>query len=270
MVGKTIRDGHFRNRYSAVVIAVGRNGHRLSGRIGDIVLQAGDVLLLEALPAFVEQQRNSNDFYLVSRFEDASPPRHHRGWIAMTITAAMVVVGGVGIVSMLQAAVGAAAMMLITKCCSEETARRRVDWQLLIAIAASFGLGNALTATGAAANIAGSLLSYAGTSPTLALGMVYVLAMVVSGMITNNATAVIMFPIVVSTAQQLGVNHMPFVMALAVASSASFATPLGYQTNLMVWGPGGYRFRDFVRFGLPLSILLCVVALVVIPRAWPF
>jgi len=270
IVGKTIRDGRFRNRYNAVVIGVARNGQRIRKRIGDIVVMPGDVLLLEALPNFVDQHRNSSDFYLVSQIEGASPPRHDRGWIALGITVAMVVLASTGVLSMLRAALGAAALMLITRCVSEETARRRIDWQLLIAIAAAFGLGNALTYTGAASGIAQSLLLYAGESPLTALAAIYGVAMVLSGLITNNATAVVVFPIAVATAKGLGVDPMPFIIALMVASSTSFATPLGYQTNLMVWGPGGYRFRDFVRFGLPLSLLLWAVSLWLIPRAWPF
>jgi len=270
IVGRTIREGKFRNRYNAVIIGVARNGQRINKRIGDIVLQPGDVLLLEALPAFVQQQRNSNDFYLVSRIENASPPRHNRGWVVLSIIFAMVVTAATGLLTMLQAAVGAAALMLITRCTSEEAARRRVDWQLLIAIAASFGLGNALAISGAAAAIANSLLAYGGSNPMLALAAIYGITMALSGMITNNATAVVMFPIAIATATELGVNYMPFAVVVMIGSSASFATPLGYQTNLMVWGPGGYRFRNFIRIGLPLSLLLWIVTVLIAPRAWPF
>ena len=270
VAGQTIRAAHFRNRYNAVVLAVARNGQRIRKRVGDIVLTPGDVLFLEALPAFVEQQRNSTDFYLVSRIEDATPPQHDRGWLALVIVVAMVTLAGTGLLSMLRAALLAAAAMLVTRCCTEEVARRRIDWQLLLAIAGSFGLGNALIETGAASLIAGGVLSVAGGNPWVAVTVVYGMTMVLSAMITNNATAVVVFPIAVATAAQLGVDHMPFVIAIMVASSASFATPLGYQTNLMVYGPGGYHFRDFVRFGFPLSILIWVVAIWITPRVWPF
>jgi len=270
ILGQTIRDSRFRNRYNAVVIGVARHGERIRKRIGDIVLHRGDVLLLEALPSFVEQQRNSTDFYLVSRIEGASAPRRDRGWVALGITIAMVVVAATGLLSMLQSALAAAALMLVTRCCSEEGARRRVDWQLLITIAAAFGLGNALTVTGAASALAEALLFYTGSTPTMALAGMYLITMVLSSLITNNATAVVVFPIAVATAGQLGVDYMPFVMAVIFGSSSSFATPLGYQTNLMVWGPGGYRFLDFVRFGLPLSLILWGAATWIIPRAWPF
>jgi len=269
-VGQTIRDARFRNRYNAVVLAVSRNGHRIRKRIGDIILTPGDVLFLEALPAFVEQQRNSTDFYLVSRIEGASPPRHDRAWVAALIVTGMIALAASGAMSMLRAALLAAAAMLLTRCCSEETARRGVDWQLLIAIAGSFGLGNALMHTGAATAVAHTLLSLAGDNPWAALALVYGVTMVMSAMITNNATAVVVFPIAIATAAELGVSYMPFVITIMVAASASFASPLGYQTNLMVYGPGGYQFRDFIRFGLPLSLLIWIVAVWITPYAWPF
>jgi len=270
LAGRTIRDGRFRNRYNAVVIGVARNGERIAGRIGDIALQPGDVLLLESLPNFVEQYRNSSDFYLVSRIGDRAPLRRDRGWTALGILAAMVGLAATGVLSMLQASVAAAAAMLVTRACSEEAARRRVDWQLLLAIAGAFGLGNALMETGAARELAGALLGGAGDHPAMALFLVFGITMVLSALITNNATAVVVFPVAVSVAARLGVSDMPFIMAVLIGASSSFATPLGYQTNLMVYGPGGYRMRDYVRFGLPLSLLLWAFCTWWIPRVWPF
>jgi di/tricarboxylate transporter len=270
MVGQTIREGRFRTRYNAVVVAVSRNGERLRARLGDIALQPGDAVLVESMPAFIEEQRNSNDFYLVSRLDGASPPTTEKAPLALTILIAMVVLASGGVLTMLQAAMLAAGTMLLTRCCSEETIRRSIDWQLLIAIAASFGLGRALEDTGAAGSIAGGLLSYAGSNPWLALVMIYAVTNTMTELITNNAAAVIVFPIAMATAAGLGVNHMPFVMAVMIAASASFATPLGYQTNLMVYGAGGYRFRDFFKVGIPLNIVMWVVVSVLAPRLWAF
>jgi di/tricarboxylate transporter len=270
LIGKTIREGRFRNRYNAVVIGVARGGTRLNRRIGDIVMQAGDVLLLEALPAFIEQQRNSNDFYLVSRIADSTPPAHDRAWMALVIVGAMIVLATTQVLSILQAALAAAAAMLVTRCCSEEVARRRVDWPLVIAIAASFGLGHALRDTGAANTMAEGILSYAGDRPVVALILLYGITMALSAVVTNNAAAVLMFPLAVATAERLGVSVLPFAIVLMAGASASFATPLGYQTNLMVYGPGRYRFADFFRIGLPLSLVLWAVAVLVAPRVWPF
>jgi di/tricarboxylate transporter len=270
LVGKTIRESRFRTRYDAVVIAVSRGGERVPGRIGDIEVHAGDALLVEAHPSFVEKQRNSRDFYLVSRLDGAGPPTTAQAPLALAILLGMVVVVAVGLLSMLQAALVAAAGMLLTRCCSEESAQRSVDWPLLLAIGAAFGLGAALQETGAALAIASRLLAGAGANPLLALVMIYGTTMILTELVTNNAAAVIVFPVAVSTAVQLGVNHMPFVVAVMIGASCGFATPLGYQTNLMVYAPGGYRLSDFLRTGVPMNLLMWIVTCTVAPMVWPF
>ncbi|MBI3993894.1 MAG: SLC13 family permease [Candidatus Lambdaproteobacteria bacterium] len=270
LIAQTVREGRFRTRYNAVVIAVSRNGERVPGRIGDIVLRAGDALLLETHPSFVEHHRNSSDFFLVSRLDAAGPPTTRQAPIASAILVAMVAVAALGLLSMLQAAFLAAAAMLLTRCCSEETARRSIDWPLLLAIGASFGLGRALEETGAAGITARLLLSPAGNNPWLALILIYGVTMGVSELVTNNAAAIIMFPIAMATAAALHVSHQPFAIALMIAASAAFATPLGYQTNLMVYGPGGYRFGDFLRMGIPLNLLLWAITCTLTPLVWPF
>jgi di/tricarboxylate transporter len=270
LVGKTIREGRFRNLYNAVVVAVSRNGERVQGRIGDIELHPGDSLLLEALPSFVEQHRNSSDYYLVSRLDDAGPPTTAQAPAAMLIIASMVTVVAIGWLSMLQAALLAAGAMLMARCVSEDTARRSIDWPLLVAIGSSFGLGNALYKTGAAGSLAGVLLDQAGNHPWLALAVIYATTTILSEFVTNNAAAVIVFPIAMATATTLQVNYMPFVIAVAVAASASFASPLGYQTHLMVFGPGNYRLQDFVRMGIPMNLLLWIITTGLAPFVWPF
>ncbi|MDH3208169.1 MAG: SLC13 family permease [Gemmatimonadota bacterium] len=270
LVGQTIREGRFRTKYDAVVIAVSRGGERVPGRIGDIKVLAGDALLLEALPAFVEEQRNSRDFYLVSRLDGEGPPTTAQAPIALAILVGMIVIVTTGLLSMLQAAFVAAAAMLLTRCCSEEIAQKSVDWPLLLAIGAAFGLGSALESTGAAGAVADLLLAQAGTNPLLALVMIYGTTMLLTELVTNNAAAIIVFPIALSTAAGLDVNHMPFVVAVMIAASSSFATPLGYQTNLMVYGPGGYRLSDFLKMGIPMNLLMWTVTCTLAPVVWPF
>ncbi|HET9947989.1 MAG TPA: SLC13 family permease [Longimicrobiales bacterium] len=270
LVGQTIREGRFRNRYGAVVIAVSRAGQRVPGRIGDIELRAGDALLLETLPSFVDEHRDSRDFYLVSRLDGEGPPTTAQAPIALAILVAMVAVVALGLLTMLQAAFLAAGAMIVTRCCSEDTARRSLDWPLLLAIGASFGLAGALDRTGAAAAIAGGLVELGGPNPLLALAAVYVATTLASELITNNAAAVLMFPIALATAGQLGVSVTPFAVAVMIAASASFATPLGYQTHLMVYGPGGYRLWDFLKMGIPMDLLVWATAVTIIPLVWPF
>ncbi len=270
LVGKTIRDGRFRNVYNAVVVAVARNGERLHMKIGDIVLRAGDTLLVEAHPSFADQQRNSRDFFLVSRLEDSNPPRHDRALIAVVLMLIMVVSVSFEWISMLKAAMLTAGLMIFTRCITTDAARRSVDWEVLLAIAASFALGTALEKTGAARQIADEMISLAGNNPWVSLAVIYAITLIVTELITNNAAAALMFPFAMDTASGLEANYMPFVVAVMMAASAGFATPIGYQTNLMVYGPGGYRFSDYVKIGVPLDILIGVVTVGLAPLVWPF
>jgi di/tricarboxylate transporter len=270
LVGTTIRAGRFRTVYNAAVIALARHGERVEKKLGDIELQPGDTLLLEAHADFAVQHRNSRDFFLVSRVEDSAPARHEKSFIALAILAGMVLTAGMDWLSMLNAAMLAAGLMIITGCCSATIARRSVDWQILIVIAASFGISRALEVTGAARTIAEAVLAPAGGNPWVALFLLYGLTMVFTEVMTNNAAAVLVFPIAIATARTLGVSHMPFVMAIMIAASCGFATPIGYQTNLMVYGPGGYRFGDYVRFGGLLNLLMWLVTVALTPLVWPF
>jgi di/tricarboxylate transporter len=270
LVGKSIREGRFRNVYNAAVIAVARNGERVGGKIGDIVLRPGDTLLLEADPGFADRQRNSRDFFLVSRLPNSRPLREDRALVAIAILFGMVVAATLEWLPMLQAALLAAGLMLVTRCIKGAAARAAVDWQVLITIAASFGLGHALETTGAARHIAESLIQLAQGDPWVTLAVVYLVTMFFTELITNNAAAVLVFPIALSTSQTLGVSFMPFAIAIMMAASAAFSTPIGYQTNLMVYGPGGYRFTDYFKVGIPLNLLLAAVTIGLVPLIWRF
>lgn len=278
VVGKTVREGNFRKLYNAVIVAVGRGRERLQQKIGDIELRAGDVLLLEARASFVEQQRHSRDFYLVSALEDSSPTRHHKAWTALAILAFMIV--SVTLFdnvrwfaehdfSMLHAATLAAGLMLATGCCSVESARKSVDFSVLLLIAAAFGIGKALEKTGLATAMASSMLDFAQGDAFVALVLLYGLTMVMTELLSNNTAVTLMFPIVLAATHQLGVDYLPYLIGITIAASCGFATPIGYQTNLMVYGPGGYRFTDFARFGGLLNLLVWGIAMVVIPWAFP-
>lgn len=270
LVGRTIRGGKFRDRYDAVVLAVSRSGERINEKIGDITMKSGDVLLLEAHPNFVNKYRNSSDFFLVSPIEDSSPVTYEKAWIAGLSLATMVILAATGILSMLQAAIVAGGLLLVTKCFRYSTALESVDWRVLIAIASALGLGSALEYTGVAEHLASNLLGFSGENPVLALFLTYIATWLLTEMITNNAAAVLIFPIAFSLAQSMGVDFIPFAMVMIVAASSSFSTPIGYQTNLMVYGPGGYRFTDFVRIGLPLNLIVAAIAVSLIPYIWNF
>ncbi len=270
LIGNSIRGGHFRSLYGAAVIAVSRKGQRLRQKVGDIVLQPGDTLLLEAGPSFIEQQRNSRAFLLISELADSSPPEHERAPVALGLLLAMVAIVSLGWLSMLEAAMLAAAGMLITRCTSVERAHESIDWSVLLVIGAAFGIGAALDKTGVAAATAQTMVDLAGSAPWVNLVAIYLATALFTAVITNNASAVLMFPIAFAVAGDLGVSPMPFVIAVMFAASASFATPIGYQTNLMVLGPGGYHASDFLRIGLPLTFVTGLLAVLLIPLVWGF
>ena len=270
IVGRTIREGRFRSHYDAVVLAVARHGERVLGKIGDITLRAGDTLLLEGRPSFVQQHYGSRDFLLVSEVARSAPPSHERAWMAIGILGAMVAAVALAGIPMLKAGLLAAGLMVLTRCATSEQARRSIDWSLLTVIAAAMGLGKAMQVTGAAETIACLWMDLVGDDPWAALVAIYVLTSVFTAFLTNIAAAVLMFPIVLSTAASIQVSPYPFVIALMMAASTSLATPIGYQTNLMVYGPGAYRFVDYLRIGLPLNVILGSATILLIPIMWPF
>jgi di/tricarboxylate transporter len=191
--------------------------------------------------------------------------------VAVALFLVLILLMATGVVSALLAAALVAVLMVGLGCISSGNARRSVEWQVLITIAAAFGVGTAMQNSGAAGAIAKAFVGLTGSmGPTGALAGLYLLGSVLTALITNNAAAVLMFPFCLETAHLLGVNPKPFVVALMLAASASFMTPIGYQTNMMVFGPGGYRFVDFLRIGGPLTLLLWVVAVVLVPMIWPF
>ncbi len=267
--GHTVREGRFRTLYNAAVIAVARNGAQIRRKIGDIRLRAGDTLLLEARPSFLEQQRNRRDFYLVSAISGSPPIQHHRAWISISVLVLMVMLVALNVLSMLKAALIAAGLMLITRCVNASTARRAVDLPVLLVIAAALGLGKAMQVSGLAGILGELLRDSVGNSPTAMLAAIYGLTMVLAGVITAKAAALLVLPIALVAAADLGVSYMPFVIAVMVASATTVATPIGYPTNLMVLGPGGYRFTDYLFFGGPLSLLIWFLAVSVIPLFWP-
>lgn len=171
---------------------------------------------------------------------------------------------------MLKAAVLAAVAMVGTGCCDPARALRQVEWPVLLVIGAALGLSTAMESTGVAVAIAATFIPTGGGNPWLALTVIYGITTLLTEIITNNAAAALMFPIALSLAQSLGVSDVPFAIAIMMAASASFATPIGYQTNLMVYGPGGYKFTDFMRVGIPLNLLFWGMTVAITPRVFPF
>jgi di/tricarboxylate transporter len=249
---------------------VSRDGARLVGKVGDMVLKGGDTLVIEAGHDFAREHRYDRAFLLVSELQDSSPSDFSRAPLALTILGSVVFTATFGWLTLLEAGFVGVGLMVVTRCLTLEAARKSIEWSVLIVIASSFALGLAIQSSGAAAGFAQLLLGFAGDNPMRALVLVYFTTVVFTELITNNAAAALMFPLAVATATELGVDYMPFVIATMFAASASFLTPIGYQTNLMVYGPGGYRFGDYARFGLPLTVIVAVTTLTLVPQFWPF
>lgn len=268
--GKSIKEGGFRNRYNAVVLAVSRSGERLNDKVGDIVLHTGDTLLIEASTTFLQRFRNASDYYLISPIQGAQLPNTSRSSLSLAILIGMVVLAGTGLLSMLQAAFLAAGIMIVLRVIGYNSSIEAIDWRILLAIAASLGLGGALQATGVAELIAEKGFSSSTSQPYLALVITYFITWGLTELITNNAAAVLIFPLALAISQQLGVDFAPFAFTIIMAASASFSTPMGYQTNLMVYGPGNYRYTDFLKIGLPLNLIVAAITLFLVPKIWGF
>jgi di/tricarboxylate transporter len=283
LIGETIREADFRAAYNAAVIAVHRGGARLTGRVGDIKLREGDTLLLQTGPHFARAHRNNPDFILVSSVEEARPIRHDRAPLAMGILVFVIVLMGfngnpipigpwrIPTPDIVVSAFLGALLMVVTRCISIPDARQSLNWQTLLSIAAAFGLGKALQNSGAAKVIAELVVqNTAWGGPVLVLAAIYLVTMVLTELLSNAAAAALMFPFAMAIAEQLGVSPRPFAISIMFAASLAFATPVGYQTNLMVYAPGGYRFTDFTRIGLPLNAIVWVISTLLIPVFWPF
>jgi di/tricarboxylate transporter len=269
--GKRIRDADFRAVYGAAVVAVHRFGERVKQKIGDIELRTGDTLLLQTPPHFLRAHRHDPNFYLVSQVDQWRPIRRNRGWLAVGLFVLLMGLMTSGAVPIVIAAAATATLMIALGCLSANDARQSIEWQVLITIAASFGVGTALQNSGAATYLAQAVVgSTAAWGPIAGLIIIYIFGSIITELVTNNAAAVLMFPICVETAKLYSADSRPFIIALALAASASFMTPIGYQTNMMVYGPGGYRFMDFFRIGAPLNIILGIIAIILIPIFWPF
>lgn len=271
LIGKTIRGADFRSTYGAAVVAVHRDGVRLENKIGDIRLKPGDTLLLQTNPNFLKTYRNDRTFYLVSDVAEWRPIRSDRFYIALWLFIGLLVLMTTDWLTTVIASAATAILMIATGCISASEARRTIEWQVLVTIAAAFGIGTALEKSGAAETIVQVAFGNIATwGPLFALAMIYLVVSLTTELVTNNAAAVLTFPFCIQVAELFDASPRPFLIAMILAASASFITPIGYQTNMMVYGPGGYRFSDFVRVGLPLNLLLAVVAIILIPIIWPF
>ena len=279
LIRSTLKRAHFRRRYNAAVVAIHRNGEKIRSKIGDVRLRSGDTLLLQTTEDFVARYRNNRDFYLVSAVEGGGSLSLKKmpiaagifiGLLVWLVVASFFGHTGQSWASPAIAVLFALTIMILVRCMRVNEARSAVDLQILVTIACALGLGLGLEKSGAALLIAETIISGVGNNPYFLMIMIYVTTVILTEMITNTAVAALMFPIALGMAQTAGVDARPFVMTICIAASLTFITPIGYQTNLMVMGPGGYQPRDYLRCGIPLSTCVGVTALFCIPFFWPF
>ncbi|MBN2800342.1 MAG: SLC13 family permease [Deltaproteobacteria bacterium] len=270
MVGRTVRDANFRRRFGAAILAVHRAGERIEEKIGDIALRPGDTLMLIASPGFLETHRHNANFYLASALEGEGPKRWRHAQLSLGVLGLLVVLPALTGLSMTVAAMGAVGVLLATGSVSPRRARAAVNWPVLVVIGAALGIAQAMEQSGAAAWVAKGLLELSAPfGPRGTLAAVYLLGLVFASLVSNAAAAALVFPVAWGAATAAGLDPRPFAVGVALASSAVFSTPMSYA-HLLIWSPGGYRYSDFVRMGLPLNLLVFAVAMALIPLAWPF
>ena len=266
LVGLSLRDSGFRSRYQAAVVAVHRAGVRLDLKLGDIVLRPGDALILLTDPEFGRRWRNRADFLVVSELDDEIEPVAPGRGRTLVVAAAMIVAAATGFLPILHGALAAALLMMVMRVLTPEEARQALDLDVLGVIAAAFGLATAVEVSGLAAIISDGLIGSLGTFGEIGVLSGVILATVaLTELVTNNAAALLMFPIAISSAGAAGMDPRGMAVAVAIAASASFLTPLGYQTNTMVYGPGGYRLADYLKVGAPITVITVVSLVLLLP-----
>ncbi len=276
ILGRTIEEVNFRQRFRIVVLAVHRKGKNLRQKFGSLRLKFGDTLLLLGTDGAIENLRGSEDIILMSQNTMPSKTSKRKAATVIAAIAGIVICAATGIAPIAVGAVVACVVLFLTNCIRPKEGYAAVQWNLLFIIYGMLGMGMAMEETGAslwlADNLTGAVTAFVAPEwqPLVMLACVYLLTNILTEMLSNNAAAVLMATLAIGIAESLGVSMRPFLFAVAIAASASFATPIGYQTNTYVYGAGGYRFSDFVKVGLPLNFFCFITSICIIPLVWKF
>ena len=269
LVGHTLRSSRFAERHGAVVLALHRQGATLGDRPELVPIHSGDVLVVEGPEAALNRIAGSPGFVLAGSPTHPELRPRKLGIVLLTV-AAVVTVAALGWMPIVTAAAAGCAVLIVTRCLEPREAYRAIDLSIVFLLAGALALGTAIEKTGLAEGLGAQLARLSGyTGPEALVAGFFLVAVLLSELMSNSGTVLLLSPIAVASAQQLGVNPLSLIAAVAFGASAAFAMPIGYQTSLMIYGPGGYRFRDFVRMGLPLDLILAAIALTLIPRFWP-
>ena len=268
--GRTLRGSNFNRRFGCTVLAIQRRGKVIRDRLSDIRFDGGDTLLLQCNSREMNRILRSDDLIVTNELTDLHV-RKNRSFIALAIMVAVVALAALKVLPIMIAALVGAVAMVLTRCLSIEEAYKAIDWKVIFLLGGILPLGMALQQTGTASILANTIMQ-----PLVQLGPIYILAAfylitaIMTETMSNNAAAILLAPIALSIAAILGVSPRPFLIAITFAASTSFATPIGYQTNTMIYAPGGYRFLDFTKVGAPLNIIIWITAVLLIPMLWPF
>ena len=265
LIGKEVKKTDFRARYDAAIVAIHRNGERLAGKIGEMELRAGDVLLVFSGSNFLSRAKNNRAFYILSHIEEVEDINVVKVSLVFAALVTSVILSAVSSVSLLLCLACVLLLGIFLKIMPLNEIRKGLDFDLIILIAFGLAFGKAMSNSGASVYLAeGFLLLQNYLSPTLFLMLIFLITNILAAYITNKAAVAILFPISVAVAMQLGLNPIPFILIVSFGAAANFITPIGYQTNLMVYGSGGYTFKDFMRIGWPLTLIYMVVSAVIL------
>lgn len=268
--GRSLKQARFRSRYGLTALAVRHRGLVMREDLEDMVLRSGDVLLFEVEQHHLDQLREDKTFVLISQVE-MPVFRKKRMLAAIMIVSGVVAAAATGVVPIVSGAIIGCCLMILSGCLTLDEAYSAISWQVIFLLAGVLTLGNALESSGAARLLAGYLVDTVGAlGPFALVSAFYLVTSLLTEMMSNNATAAMLAPIAITAAEAMGVDSRPLLMAITFAASASFMTPVGYQTNTLIYGPGQFRYADFLRVGTPLNIIFWILATIFIPKFWPF
>lgn len=269
LIGQRVSELDLRRQYDIQILAIHRHNEKLSDNFERLKLYVGDTLLLEGPSEGLKRLFEGGDLISLTDVTER-PLRRNKAWIAVLAVLFVILLSAFEALPIAAVALVAAALVLVSRCLDPEEAYRAVHWPILMLIFGMLALGTAMETTGAGKLVVDSLMRLVGDyGPVVVLSMMYALTSFVTAFLSNNAAAVLLTPLAIGLAQQMGVDPRPFVVAVMFAASADFSTPIGYQTNTLVYAAGGYRFLDFIKVGLPLNVLLWAIASVILPVFWP-
>lgn len=265
LISKMVRDVNFRGKYDSVLLAIHRNGERIAGKLEELKLKAGDVILLLAGEAFYSRSQDDMDFYLISKVKEVRKPERYKVWTLFGGTLLAIFLSALNLIPLFMGLLVVLVVINILGVVNAKDLPKSIDYNLAVIIALSLALGTAMIKTGVADMIAGVMISILFPFGKIAvLFGIYAVTSILAAYITNKAAVAIVFPISLTAAHSLGLNPLPFALVVSFAAAANFLTPIGYQTNLMVYGPGGYTFKDFFKIGWPLTLIYMIVTVLIL------